>query len=44
MRTKLNDSPRKVNSKNREKARIKLARFEERIANSEFYRRQLSIK
>lgn len=33
MRTKLNDSPRKVNSKNREKARIKLARFEERIAN-----------
>ena len=33
MRTKLNDSPRKVNSKNREKARIKLARFEEHIAN-----------
>ena len=34
MRTKLNDSPRKVNSKNREKARIKLAKFEEHIANS----------
>ena len=34
MRTKSEDSPRKVNSKNREKARIKLAKFEEHIANS----------
>ena len=33
MRTKSEDSPRKVNSKNREKARIKLAKFEEKIAN-----------
>ena len=30
MRTKLEDSPEKVNSKNREKARIKLAEFEEK--------------
>lgn len=34
-RLKIQDSnsPRKINSKNKEKARIKLARFEERIAN-----------
>ena len=34
MRTKSEDSPKSVNSKNREKARIKLAKFEEHITNS----------